>query len=94
MVAVVQDEPYDLYRRSSPHLCTQSLEHHPTMCVWVCVCGECVWVECVCGGVCVEYVCTCVGIRMGKLRNTLQISAHGNSTNRSKDNNYKDNCLL
>ncbi len=39
MVAVVQDEPYDLYRRSSPHPCTQSLEHHPTMCVWVCVWG-------------------------------------------------------
>ncbi len=45
MVAVVQDEPYDLYRRSSPHLCTQSLEHHPTMCV--CGCG---WSVCV--GVC------------------------------------------
>ena len=55
MVAMIQDEPYDLYRRSSPHPCTQSLEHHPTMCEWVGsvwsvsgwgVCG--VWVE-VCG---------------------------------------------
>ena len=31
MVAVVRDEPFDLYTRSSPLPCRQSSAHHPTM---------------------------------------------------------------